>query len=759
MRRSDLFTLGILAVMLFAVAGSIIAAGWMPGLDVILWAVVFSLLAGTALAYSNFPSWTAHLTSLVYGLFTVGVIGISQGDMAGLSDPRERVLLLFDKIIGWTQEAFSNGTSRETVIFVLILSGLFWLLGYSAAWYSFRHHRIWHVILPAGVTLFSNVYYYAGETSMAPYLLLYLVCAVTLLALSHLAEREEGWLAQRVRFSTSMRSWFVVAALAIASIAGLFGWRVSEASTSAQGRDLLRQLNQPYDEFLARWNRLFANLNNNITRDVDSYSQSVTLSGPRNLTADPVMDIVAPPARYYWRATSYDNYDGLTWRSTIDTATNAQPWDTTLPLNSYAGRVPVQADFALFRGSDSIYAPSQPLRSSVGTQAAFEIVGSGAVDLQQLRLPVPLLPGNRYSAVGSVSVANANELRAASTDYPGWVTQRYLQAPADVPDRVRNLARNIVSEAQTPYDQAVLIERWLRQNIEYDEKLEAPPPGVEASDYILFDVKRAYCNYYATAMVTMLRSLGVPARVAVGYAQGELALDPSQTDRALYHVKASDSHMWVEVFFPDYGWVEFEPTAGQPPIERFDPQSQTEPAPQPTPPPAPTPTPQPDQQQAATPTPEPEATQTPEGAASSSPAEPPSAQQAINNLLNDLRNSWLPYLLLIPLLLLAAWGGFNALERVGLGKLPGIERAYALLTRYAGWLGIGKARQHTPYEQAEALAERAPNAQEPMRRITDLYVEKRFSAPKDVPQELVGEAEGAWKQARAWLRKALIRRK
>jgi hypothetical protein len=395
----------------------------------------------------------------------------------------------------------------------------------------------------------------------------------------------------------------------------------------------------------------------------------------------------------------------------------------------------------------------------VGTQAAFEIVGSGAVDLQQLRLPVPLLPGNRYSAVGSVSVANANELRAASTDYPGWVTQRYLQAPADVPDRVRNLARNIVSEAQTPYDQAVLIERWLRQNIEYDEKLEAPPPGVEASDYILFDVKRAYCNYYATAMVTMLRSLGVPARVAVGYAQGELALDPSQTDRALYHVKASDSHMWVEVFFPDYGWVEFEPTAGQPPIERFDPQSQTEPAPQPTPPPAPTPTPQPDQQQAATPTPEPEATQTPEGAASSSPAEPPSAQQAINNLLNDLRNSWLPYLLLIPLLLLAAWGGFNALERVGLGKLPGIERAYALLTRYAGWLGIGKARQHTPYEQAEALAERAPNAQEPMRRITDLYVEKRFSAPKDVPQELVGEAEGAWKQARAWLRKALIRRK
>jgi hypothetical protein len=230
MRRSDLFTLGVLFVMLSAVAGSIVTAEWMPGLGAIFWAVIFSLLAGTALAFSGFPSWIAHLTSLVYGLFTVTVVGISQGDMAHLADPRERVWLLIDKIAGWLQEAFNNGTSRETVVFILILTGLFWLLGYSAAWYSFRHQRVWHVVLPAGVTLFMNVYYYAGERSMVPFLLLYLICAVTLLALSHLAEREEGWLAERVRFSTAMRGWIVVAAISIAAVAGLFGWRVSEAS-------------------------------------------------------------------------------------------------------------------------------------------------------------------------------------------------------------------------------------------------------------------------------------------------------------------------------------------------------------------------------------------------------------------------------------------------------------------------------------------------------------------------------------------------
>ena len=325
MRRSDLLTLGILLVMLFAVAGSIIAAEWMPGLEVILWAVLLSVLAGTALAYSNFPSWTAHLTSMVYGAFTTIVIGIiSQPDIMRINDWREKVLLLIDKVIAFIREAASNGTSREDVIFVLILSGLFWVLGYSAAWYSFRSRRIWHVILPAGVTLFSNVYCYAGPNTMAPYLLGYLVCTVTLLVLSHLAEREAGWMAARIKFTHTTRTWSVAAGVAIALIASLVGWRVSEATTSAAGRDLLNQLNQPYNELLARWNRLFANLNNNIERDVDSYADTVTLSGPRNLTPDPVMDVSAPPARHYWRATSYDNYDGLTWRNTIETVTNAQ---------------------------------------------------------------------------------------------------------------------------------------------------------------------------------------------------------------------------------------------------------------------------------------------------------------------------------------------------------------------------------------------------------------------------------------------------
>ena len=466
MKRSDFLTLGILLVMLFSVAGSIIAAEWLPGLGVILWAVLLSILAGTALAYSNFPSWTAHLTSMVYGAFTTIVIGItSQPDIMRINDWREKVLMLVDKVITFVQQAASNGTSRENLIFVLILAGLFWLLGYSAAWYSFRSRRIWHVILPAGVTLFSNVYYYAGLNTMAPYLTGYLVCAVTLLVLSHLAEREASWMAARIKFTRTTRTWSVAAGVAIALIASLVGWRVSEATTSAAGRDLLSQLNQPYNELLARWNRLFANLNNNVQRNVDSYADSVTLSGPRNLTPEPVMDVSAPPARHYWRATSYDNYDGLTWRNTINTVTNAQANDISLPLNGYAGREPVQADFTLYRGSDSIYAPSVPLRANISSQATFEIVGDNRVDLTQLKLPVPLLPGNRYSAIGSMSVANVAQLRNARSKYPNWIRERYMQLPDNVPTRVKRLVDYITVDAATPFDKAVAIEQWLRINI------------------------------------------------------------------------------------------------------------------------------------------------------------------------------------------------------------------------------------------------------------------------------------------------------
>jgi len=107
------------------------------------------------------------------------------------------------------------------------------------------------------------------------------------------------------------------------------------------------------------------------------------------------------------------------------------------------------------------------------------------------------------------------------------------------------------------------ITAWLRENIEYSTVIPTPPANQDVIEWILFSEKKAFCNYYSTAEILMLRSLGIPARWAVGYAQGEF-----NEDEGIYEVRAKDSHSWPEVYFPAYGWVEFEPTAGLPGIER-----------------------------------------------------------------------------------------------------------------------------------------------------------------------------------------------
>ncbi len=744
MKRSDLVTLFVLFVMLFAVVNSVVVAEWTPGLGVTLWPMILGLLAGIALAFSNFSAWTAHITSFIYGLFVLGIIGGTHISIPQNLEWRERIFVIIGRIIEWMGVAFNNGGSRDSLIFVLVLCGLFWLLGYTAAWYSFRHRRIWHVILPAGVTLFSNVYYYGGIVPMSSYLVIYLICALMLLVQSHLADREEAWRAEGVRFAKGLRVSFMVAGLGIGLVALLVAWRTPALASSGAAQTMLNQLSEPYNDLVARLNRLFSDVRNYNLQPIDSFGASLTLGGPRNLTKDPVMDVTALPGRYFWRATAYDYYDGSTWTNSGGEVRELRPQDESFAMVSYLGRMSTSAGFVMYRGTDTLYFPSQPMRASVPAQAVFRQTEAGTAEMLQYRLATPLLSGNRYTGIGSKSIATPQQLREAPIDYPQWIVSQYLQVPPAVPDRVRSLAQNIAGRQITPYDKAVAIERWLRDNIAYDEKLEAPPPGVEASDYILFDTRRAYCNYYATAMVMMLRSLGVPARMATGYAQGELLPEASSAQSARYRVKVEDAHAWVEVFFPLYGWVEFEPTAGQPPLNHTaramqTGQTQTAPASSPTPPP-PTPTPPPQ-----SPLPD-ERTQAPQPPAATLAN---TATTALGHLLRIL------LFVLIAAALVALVGlGLQFAEGAGFAALPPVQRVYAMLSRWASWFGIGNT--HTPYEQADLLAQRAPRASQPTRHITDLYVEYRYSARTSADAAQEAAAMSAWQRARLELRKAWL---
>ncbi|HZU18989.1 MAG TPA: transglutaminase domain-containing protein, partial [Candidatus Dormibacteraeota bacterium] len=164
-----------------------------------------------------------------------------------------------------------------------------------------------------------------------------------------------------------------------------------------------------------------------------------------------------------------------------------------------------------------------------------------------------------YTVTVAYSVATVEQLEAAGTDYPSWVQPYRSFGPgyrsASTMQRIRDLALQVTRGRTNPYDQAQAIESYLRSNFRYTLTPLQPPAGTDPIVYFLFTSKEGYCEYFATAMGDMLRSLGIPTRLVNGYGPGSF---DEQLGR--YVVRESDAHTWVEVYFPTYGWIPFEPT-------------------------------------------------------------------------------------------------------------------------------------------------------------------------------------------------------
>ena len=168
--------------------------------------------------------------------------------------------------------------------------------------------------------------------------------------------------------------------------------------------------------------------------------------------------------------------------------------------------------------------------------------------------------GESYDMVSLVSTATRADLRRASTEYSASITDHYLQLPVGLPDRVAELARRVTATARTPVDRASAIEAFLRgPSFTYSQQIDAPPPDADGVDHFLFESRTGYSDYFASAMAVMLRTVGVPSRLAAGYAPGEF--DSASGRNA---VRDSDSHAWVQVYFPEFGWIDFEPTPAWP---------------------------------------------------------------------------------------------------------------------------------------------------------------------------------------------------
>ena len=158
----------------------------------------------------------------------------------------------------WLNKAVGGGTSRDGLIFILQTSGIFWLLGYTASWYTFRKPRVWRVVLPTGIVLLSVVYYYYGAKPLAIYLAVYALLALLYVARTHLVAQEKDWRSASVRYErTEVRFSFLRASFLVAVIALLIAWSAPVLGASATVGDALYGTSQPWRRFQDHWTRLF----------------------------------------------------------------------------------------------------------------------------------------------------------------------------------------------------------------------------------------------------------------------------------------------------------------------------------------------------------------------------------------------------------------------------------------------------------------------------------------------------------------------
>jgi transglutaminase-like putative cysteine protease len=159
----------------------------------------------------------------------------------------------------------------------------------------------------------------------------------------------------------------------------------------------------------------------------------------------------------------------------------------------------------------------------------------------------------RYEGFSLLPARNVPRLRAASTDYPEGIRDTYLQLP-NLDPRIPELAKQITARAQTPFDKTITLESYLRSHYAYNLNLTGKP-GDDPLAHFLFETRSGHCEYFASAMAIMLRTLGIPTREVNGFLPGEYN-DLGED----YIVRASDAHSWVEVYFPGTGWMTFDPT-------------------------------------------------------------------------------------------------------------------------------------------------------------------------------------------------------
>jgi hypothetical protein len=504
--------------------------------------LVLSILVLLLLRKIRLPGAVKHVLALVIGL--VVTLWQAYTIMPPL-ETASKFQHLLNVIQSWWQAAGTLVPGDEKIIFAVFLTLLTWVIGYLSTWFVLRRHNAWVAVFLGAVVILVNLsnlpssyYFFFGLYILTS---VFLITQTRIARQHYLAGRTTGYSGRGLLYLTASLLIIVILAVSVSWI--MPEARIPQLQTTIATRTL--------------WKRNIEESKLNIFDAIPAKQPLNTTSTRRDLPfekewhqGDRVDFIVTSEHPSYWRIGVYDIYTSHGWESSPTREYLLEPKVPWADASALPDRDKLTYTVTTAMKTDVLITAGGFISSD--TPALVHV--SGQDDVLTVTTPRVLSPGERYAVTSFPSSELPDKFSGAGKDYPQYIVDKYLQLPPDFPKNVRQLSENITGAAETPYDKVIAIDDYLSR-FPYKEKIEAPPEGVDGVQYFLFTENSGFCLYFASAMAVMLRSIGVPSRLVVGYLPGDPGEEVGQ-----YILRDKHYHTWPQAYFPGYGWVDLEAT-------------------------------------------------------------------------------------------------------------------------------------------------------------------------------------------------------
>jgi hypothetical protein len=531
-------------------------------------AALLGTLLGIYLAKSDLGTWRAHLLSSAAG--AVALLFFVSNAISAAPSIEGRLRDLNVSVSTFVNDVFVLSTrSTETSIFLLLLGALLWGAGHFCAMAVFRRHRPLPAIVLSGAIVLLNVSLTVREQYL--HLLLFAAAALVLAVRLNLREQAREWRVRGMRDVADISASFMRSGAVFVTVAIVAS---SMLAANASSAPLARAWSDWDDDILEvgyALNRWLGGVTGTARGPNVLFTPSQTIRDFWQSSSEEVFTArISDGVGRRWRGATYDSFDGRTWQQ-LDRQAQVIAAGEQLLANTPEAVAPgvrwtqvTTQVLPIDYGGDIFVAPAEPLMvdqptelTTRGAQGAFVSAKLG----YGIESGVPYTVSSLVRARTGSGVLTASQLSAAGSEYPEWVKPYLDIRPDSIGDEVYSTAARIRSSlspaARDPYHVAQAVQDYLYASggFKYATDVRGECSGEKLVDCFL-RIRKGYCEYFASAMVMMLRALHIPARYVLGYLPGQ------EQDDGIWRVDRGAAHAWVEVYFPRYGWVEFDPTPG-----------------------------------------------------------------------------------------------------------------------------------------------------------------------------------------------------